>query len=503
MTHQALTYLLQSRENRGKQDHFTRDVILCGLVLWLVIILVALRHVADASFVRGSAQVVLSMVSTFLIISLPVRQLQRDSAIHASLYGGRCYDEVLGTMISPREIVDQIAFHSVTRCLRSSAPWVALIAGLWCLSAPQWFLQVLLFALAWFPVAAAFILPTSYLAQQLAIYNSQLKSGAASSLFDSVFALVTAGPMGLLILSGLVALVLQYFTLVLAFALAYLVFGVLVSRALATTGIERLPKLNESVQALSRKWLGVRRNPCVVSWSQNPIVVRERARDAGRIPGHFLGALIFQAPLFFTGLLFAWCFDGQEGAFRDDPGSFSTILILCGLVQFVLASRRASGAIVGEVVSQTIEPMQNTRLHAREFLFGWLQVAALPRMVENVLIFLPVYYAFGAASVPIGLAILSGLLFVTTPVVGAALGLLASYAINREKAAKAHSDLMMTTLFGWFVVSTVGQFAISDVPLQDLGGAWVGSYWCAVLLLYYAAVFSCSMARTLQKIEIR
>ncbi len=494
MTHQPLTYMLQSRENRGRKDHFVRDVMLCGLVTWLAIVLLSMGRVDDLAFVTGTGLFVLSLISMFLVVALPMRQLQKDAALHASLFGGRCYDEVLGTRVRSTEIVDQIALHSVTRCLQASARWVALIAILWCLLSPGWALQVLLGAVAWFPLVAAFVLPTSYLAQQLTIYNSQLKNGAAGSLIDSLLSLATVGPMCLLLLVAFIASMFHNFPLTFASCLAYLTLGILVSRRMAIAGIERLPKVRERVQALSRRWLGVRRNPFVFAWSQNPIVVRERARDAGRIPGHFLGALIFQAPLFFAGLLFAWYFDAHEVAFISDSGPFYSVLFLFGLVQFVFASRRASGAIVSEVVSQTMEPMQNTRLHAREFLFGWLQVAAVPRMFENVLIFIPLYYAFGAKSISVGMAALCGLIFVALPMVGAALGLLASYAINREKAARAHSELMMATLFGWFAVASVAGATMSEPT---------GWLWCAVFFTYAAGIFCLCMAQILRKIEIR
>lgn len=501
MTHQALSYMLQSREARAPRDPFVVNLLLYGLAFWLFLQVFGLRHWPDFSYVKGTGQFVLSLISLFLVISLPMRQLQKDAAVHASLYGGRCYDEVLGSLLRPREIVDQIAFHSVTRCLRSNARWVALIAGLWLLLMPGWFLHLVLAAVAWFPVTAIFVLATSYLAQQLTIYRAQLNKGLAGSFLDSLLALVTSAPMVLSLLFAFFAVLCQYLTLAFAFSLAYVILGVVVSRALAIGGIERLPGASQTVQRLNRRWLGSRRNPWVFTWSQNPIVVRERARDAGRIPGHLLGALIFQAPLASTGLFLTGLFHYNDALALSDVGTFYGCLGLVGCLQLLLASHRASGAIVGEVVSQTMEPMQNTRLHAREFLFGWLQVAAVPRVAENLVILIALYFLFGTSASPLT-AIPYALAFLLTPIVGAALGLWASYAPSREKAAKAHSNLLTGTLFGWYVVYCFASLFLS-ARTNVLESEYAGVVWCGILLLYGIFVVGFARTQILHKIEIR
>ena len=484
-----IDYLLRTRTGRSGPDTFVRNTVLIGLIVWLALSGLSFfaYHKVEVDVVRGFATGLLFLVTAVVMLTLPLRQVQKDAAVHTSFYGGRCYQEILGSLIRPREILDQIAWHSARTYVRTSTPWAALIAGLWILAQPSLAVYFLQGLLLWIPGSTLFVWATSYPAQQFAIYNSQARDGLVASLGETLVRMVTAVPVGLCLLVAWIALINGKYAVMAGCLLGYLCLTMLMCRQVAATGIERLPDLRHKVSEFSRRWLG-RRNRYVLAWSDNPIVVRERRRDAGRVPGQLLGALLWQFPLAGAVLLLAGsAFTEIRPA--EYAGAIDGILILCGGVQMCLASRRCSGAIVAEVESQTLESMQNTRLHARELVSGWLQVGTYPRLLESVVILAGLMLLSDGAVAPS-----SALAFLLAPGLGAALGLAASCAANRQNASRAQSESMTLAVFGYFVLVFVYVVVRPE--------SWTIP-WSLLLVLYMVAVFCFAMNGLLRKIEIR
>ena len=483
----AVDYLLQRRASR-ERDPFARNMMLLGGLAWLLLTAMAMKanDSVDPGIPLGVGLVILGILTLTLAISIPLRQIQKDSQLHASLHGGRCYQEILGSLLTPTEMVDQIAWHSAHTYLRASAPWTALLTALWAVGVPAHGLQTMLIGVLWWPLSTLFVWSSSYLAQQFCIYNSQLKEGFVRSVGDSLVGLVVGVPTGLALLATWVCLINGRLGLALFFGLLYLLFTRGLSRAVASAGIERLPHLRQRLQTISRFWLG-RRNRFVWAWSENPIVVRERRREAGRIPGQWLGALLFQLPL--ASLTALVLLNLPAGPPDDYPVLCSFVMVTLGALQILRASHRCSQAIVAEVEHQTLESMQNTRLHAREYLSGWLQIGALPLVLENLLIALMLATA---GPLPPANFLIHSLVFCLAPVVGASLGLAASYASNRQAAARRYSEFLCLAAFGLGVASVASCF----LPTELIPS------WPALLLIYGVTTFTLALRHLLSNIEI-
>ncbi|CAN0323596.1 unnamed protein product, partial [Phaeothamnion confervicola] len=345
MQSDSLAYLLQTRDARRERDRFPEKMFAIAAIAWLAVflLLVALAplHCGLGEAARMVACTILIPVTAMVLIGLPLRQVTKDASIHASFFGGNCYQEILGTLLRPRDILDQIARHSIRQGLKQSSPWVGLSALLWTILCPVGFFKILLAVILWAPLTALFIFGCTYMAQELAIWNSQLKDGLLNSLGAMVLGSLTVAPF---VVAGLVA---------------------------ATCLCNREYEAAATAALLGRKIVGHRRNPWVPIWSQNPIVVRERTRDASRMPGGLLGALVFQLPLFFSTLLLMLPLACDATVNHD---LYWFLMVIGSIIQSTRAGRRCTGAIVGEIENKTLESMLNTRLHAREYVRGWLEV---------------------------------------------------------------------------------------------------------------------------------
>jgi hypothetical protein len=466
-----------------------RNALLVGAGIWLVLVLLSfLAHQFSLEATYALGMGLLVCVTGLLIVTVPLRHVHKDASIHASFYGGRCYPEILGTLLKPVDIVDQVAWHSARSYLRASAPSTLLITVLWLLMRPSLAPQVLGFVAAWIPVSTLLVWASSYLAQQFSIYQSQLKDGLVASLSESLVGTLTAAPVLLLFLVGLVALMVGNLWLTLGCFLIYVLYTTMVCRKVAALGIERLPFLRHKMSQVGRRWLG-RRNRYVPAWSDNPIVVRERHRDAGRIPGQLPGALLFQFPLAgcMALLLAAGLSEPQYANPEEQSNLGYGLLVTCGAIQWLRAGQRSSTALVAEIESQTMEPMQNTRLHARELVWGWLQVASVPCLLESTLILLLLQGAFnGPISLP------ASLTFLFLPVLGASQGLVASFARNRQAAARRFSESLAVSVFGWAMVAWIATMFCNG---------WLVP-WATLMLLYCVVITLCAVYGMLRQIEI-
>lgn len=502
MQSDSLAYLLQTRDARRGRDRFPEKMFGIAAIAWLVmfLILVALppRHGGVGEAARIIACTILSPVTGMVLIGLPLRQISKDASIHASFFGGNCYQEILGTLLRPRDILDQIARHSIRQGLKQAAPWAALSALLWTVLFPAIFLKVLLAVVLWAPVTALFIFGCTYQAQELAIWNSQLKDGALNSLGATFLGAVTVAPF---VIAGIIAA----FSLgnddfaTATGALVVVALTIPLCRYVCVLGIERLPHVRLKLQQLGRKIVGHRRNPWVPTWSQNPIVVRERTRDASRMPGGLLGALAFQLPLFFGSLLLVLPALGDPQVSQD---LYWFLIAVGSIIQSTRAGRRCTGAIVGEIENKTLESMLNTRLHAREYVRGWLEVATVPLLIENLLILVPILAVSSKAN-PYFLLV-STAIFLISPLVGASVGLYSSVAKNREQASRRFSEVAGTSVLVWLIVSFVNAVVINMNEYSARAAFQAAEHylWPVVFLLYIAAVGTICWKLMLRRIEI-
>jgi len=482
-----LDYLLATRQARAGKDQFAGRVTLGLAVGWMV--LVALGAYGAG---RLDAEVMLAMgwfclfIATFTLgLGLPFREIQRGAALHASLHSGRCYQEILGTLIRPGEILDQIAYHCTRTFLLASAPWALGYALMWAVLSREP-AHVLILCGSWLVGSSLFVWSTSYLAQQFTIVNSQFKGGFITSVGETAVGLAVSTPSCVCFLVSLVALMMNNIPVFWVGFLAYVGVTAALSRWVAAAAIEKLPHLCEKVSQLGRSWFRGR-NRWVFNWSSNPIVVRERQRDSGRIPGGLLGALILQGPLACLTLVgFSMLLPAvAQSRHGDDYVLTYSLMGLVGMIQLSRACRRSCGAIVGEVEKQTLESMQNTQLQAREYIRGWLEVAAVPLTLENLAILLCLCLLS-----PPSLVATANFLFL--PWLGAAVGLASSCELRREAAVKRYSETTAGSLVGFGVICG----AIS----------WYWPHWQApwggLFLTYCLVVFALSIRNLLSRIQI-
>lgn len=495
MTENPMFYLLDSKQARDHElSYEARAFAMTGLGLVVLWVLSGLYFAAFegmngyTQFAYGCLQFLAYPLAVAILVGGPLRQLQSDASIHASLLNGRCYSEILGTLARPSALVDGVARYSA-RAVLAGWKWPLAVALVGMLAGAPPLVMVVAF-LVWLPTVTLLTWSGSYLAQQLSMWNTQLRDSNLGTLADLMAGLTTAVPAAFSLLTALITTFWLPAVGVPAL-LIYLGFTVGLARYLCLVGLERLPGLHSRVEQAGRKLLGTRRNPYIRPFSQNPVVARECQRDAARIPLGLFGWLFFRHNVVWLFCLLL-CLMGAPANAIQSQEFFWLLLTGLAFIQAMRAARRTLGAVVTELEQKTFDALQTTNLRHTEYVDGWLAIGTVPVWLQNLVLSVPLVGLAVQGQVAPDQALLAWLAMMLMPAFGAALGLYASVASSRAEThqrlsnAVVFSGVLGSVLFVWLAMQTI----------QTISGTMVALFICTFLTLGFFAARQQVVAQT-------
>jgi hypothetical protein len=370
------------------------------------------------------------------------------ASLHQSLLLKERYQDLLGSSLTPRLLVDQIAYFTIRKCfLETLKPMARLGCALalchilgktQSLDAFLWSLRYSLYLLGG---SAVFLLPVTYLCQHWSVLMHFQRNLTSICQVVGLFGLCVFG-------FGLSESSHPWLSLFVGWVVAVVAF-----RYLAIWVAQEVPRLQQ-LGGSQRRLMRFRNNHWILSWSENPVIFRERARQSRQVPFGPLGAVVFDLPMVsFFGLMVVAI--GISGSSYDNLWIFGVPL---GIVQTMRAARSSSLAAVSEVVHRTLEATSLTSLTAAVFQRGWLELVAVPLLIENILVIVCLG-GFGLAChgwnelTTIGLNF-TVLLLLLGPLFGAIIGFYVSCAANLE-LQKTKASNVSGSLIGLFFGSAI------------------------------------------------
>ncbi len=449
------------------------------------ILLLLGREASAASFVLW--------VGLGMLVALPWYHFRVDLAVLVSLRRGRCLEEILGTGLEARRIVDTLACFGLRSLFRIGVPvgLVLLLGTPLAGSLPgTWWaflrdpLHSALLVPVWLALVGIVFSVGSYAAQAMVLFSrGGERPGPATlavtlALFVPATSLVGAG-VG-------VALGAEGPTLVPA--LGWTLAGALVwvgflGRRLSIWGLEH--------PAALERWnrnSAPRRNRWIRPWNDNPIVAREVTRLSAAIPLGVLGLLLVRA---FPAAIQAQAF-WLLTALPEHSRTLAFWIGVAGIgwYAWLRASSRTSAALAQEREAQTLEPMIQSGLTRRDFVSGWLQVVCAPLYLELALtgglvlmvaLSFPEVLSGDAHGIPgtldLGSALLALLALAAMPLAGAWTGLAVSAAsTTRREAWGRNIGATFSSLGVWLVVWGLSTTLLTVLTLA-LGLEFQPSVW--------------------------
>ena len=427
--------VLMSTRAQGKARHRVFKLS-CGLSLFFALL---------AALMFGPRGGYFSGVVTLWILPLLIALV--DARFLATFRAAGALEELQQTRLTASDMVDGTVAQSLRWSIQPLLKAQALfLVGALLLSRPG--LDRLLLvqkALMWAPIAVFLFWIFGYMAQMVAAYGD----GGGSGMTSAALAPLCILPLAFALLAGAFGTPLQKAAVYITAALAV---GV-VSRLLAVWAAGRGQQFAKSVAAAKQAKRAGARNTHLRPWSDNPIVVRECARDAARVGGGWLGYFAERymlalccAVIPVSALLFA-----VELGIRIPQGARSSGLWLAfaGLYFLVHPTRtagRISTALVEEREKGTLESLAVTPLGREEFVDGWAEVGWRPRYQENLLAVPLLFFLGHWCGVSWALLILVSMLYFINSVAGAYLGFaLGTWAPSRSESS---GDFGVIVVFG-------------------------------------------------------
>ncbi len=425
---------------------------------------------AAVKMFRGMLPVCFWFYALWVMWIFPTSICWYYASLHQSLLLKERYEDLLGSSLTPRVLVDQIAYFSLRKCLLEIMMPMARLGCALALchilgkeQSVDAFLSSLGYGAYMLGASAAFLLPLTYLCQHWSVLMHFQRNLTSCCQVVGLFGLCVFG-------FGLSESSHPWLTLFVGWVVAVVAF-----RYLAIWVSREVPWLKQ-LGGSQRRLMRFRNNRWIFSWSENPVICRERARQSRQVPFGPLGAMAFDLPM--AGLFgLAILAVGLSSSSYDHLWIFGVPL---ALIQTMRGARNASLATVSEVVHRTLEATSLTSLTAAVFQRGWLELVAVPLLVENGLVALCLG-GFGWASWneenAIGFSTVL-LLLLLGPLVGAILGFYVSCTASLE-AQKTKASNVSGSLIALFFGSTI---VIAAQPLLGFcvmcGGAVLGVYYC-------------------------
>ena len=355
----ALAYLL---DKRSRVDLWQSWMAPClyGAAAVPVLVLCALW---------GRFDVYWPIVGATLAFALPLARALADSGLMHSLLVGGGLDEVRQTRLSSAEIVDGLAAASLRRQLCTApVPLAVAYVGLAC----QYGAGRALGLLGLWLLATLLATAMASYATQSSLARSHCSPGVPTSWSGLEVLLatwlvfwgltLTDGSCWLRLIDGLMAVVLFL-------------------RQLRRSAIHDFTHIDLSTPAQTIASQGLQRRWQIRPWSDNPIVVRECAREAGSYRFGVWSYLWQRGAFFGMGACFFFL-TVWAGNVEEALGCWSLLLLLALVVQVGRAGLRVSRAISDERDRGSFEAVMISRLRPEEFVDGWAQVGYRPRATE-------------------------------------------------------------------------------------------------------------------------
>ncbi|MBI3925556.1 MAG: hypothetical protein HY319_08455 [Armatimonadetes bacterium] len=295
----------------------------------------------------------LRVAAITLLLLFPCLQAYADAAQLASLRSGQILEEVLTTRTRTVELVDGVVLHSLREALAPALAVSAVLIPVELLRGdPGW----CLFAVLW---PGLFFLMTATSGYLLSSCAAGLPSTGAVE--DERWNLLTLA-LAWIWLVGWMPLYLLGVALWLRFIRS--------CRSSAALALASEPQS----QAAAEPRGTASSNPWIRPWNDNPIVIRECAREARRTSG---GLLKFLGVRFGLGVLVA-----GFGLLLPGPPEPVLVILCLAMLQSLRAACLMVSSVVGEREKRTLEPLALSQLSAEEFVDGWCQLAWRPLLVE-------------------------------------------------------------------------------------------------------------------------
>ncbi len=456
------------------QRRHDRDVL--GLTLMVSLGICVAAGLLLGWLVKPWMGLVATALSSLLVV--PFVRAQGDSTILSQFLHGGSYDEIRTTRLTAWEMLDAITCHSMLCVLRLS-PWLALVGiGLtWLNSPPGWVRYGALgLAVAWLPAMVLASWAQAYLSQMMAVlsHSSWPSSAALGAVLACVLPGVLTAPWVLVLFlheqtaSAVLLLLAGCFWMA---GLARLLAGLALERGVPE-GWAQKPEACPPAADGTPSNLPLWPRP----WSDNPIVVRECAREAGRSPAGVasvlaatlgLGvALVYLIPAVSYGLF--------HGRLLASPLYWYVVLGFLFLLQPTRAASRITGAIAEERDKRTLEALAVTPLGREDFITGWIQIGCFPRLLELAVAAPGLLILGSKAGVPVDLIALGLFLTAVNVWAGAMIGLALGLWATSRRHAIGDMAVFVYVLFGATVTLALTNGTVWLAALGVLGLALWG-----------------------------
>jgi len=368
------------------------------------------------------------------MLALPAYALQRDLSTLVALRRGRALEEILLSGLEPSEIVDAVATASLGSLLRSGGP-VALVLAVF-IPVFEWPLLLV----AWLPLACLAQWAGAYLLQFLILRRGRLSLHAFGPTLVACWLAWLQPPLCLLILPAAL-------------------WALYSARSLAIASLaSQDPPVRRSFQS----------RPRLLWRTENPILARELARRP--VGWRQLIVTICLALLWPFLFLSYW----------------SQALAAIVLLNFLRSSFRTLSAIVAEREALTWESVLQTGLGPGRLAFGWICLAGVPLILEQLPLCFTVLLRWpGASHVAFGYCLMLNVSIAA----GASTGLYVSALSNTRSDASSRlfAGILMATVI-WAVAWGTGAslfYLLSNYDLIDVDGDWCSMWvtenlpwWC-------------------------
>lgn len=467
-----MVLLLDSRRARRGLDRYLLASILFSLLagVGLSVVLSPLTGVAVAGIC--------------LLALFPFFRAQADASAIVSFRNGGGMEDIRQTKLSPWDMLDGTTYHTMHKILYPGLSMGVIMVCLTVALSPNSFVlwSAMPLALAFFPAMVLVVWAQAYFAQMMAAWT--LDNEATTLQFTAVstviLPVVLAFPLALSNFSNGRALAGALVLILSTFWVACL------SRLFAGFGLSRGDQVHRVFNKVRQEMLT--RNETIKPWNDNPIVMRECARDAGRVGGGAAGAWAHYNWMAVLLAVVPTCVLMSVRAETTDTVLLSEwTWVLCFCVYYILqparAASRISGAMTEERERRTLESLAVTPMTIQEFVDGWAEVGWFHRIRENRLAAPAFLLMAWLCGFPVTLAIaLMPLLFINSIMgsyLGFAIGVLAP---NRQESG-----------------GDVAVFLTLGVSLAIAAGFIYNGYtWLAALLWLYGISFLCLyLARSL------
>ncbi len=463
----AMVMLLEARSGRRGADRFLLASAILALVagVGMGVLLDPLTGVGVAS--------------VCLLLLFPFFRTQADASALVSFRNGGGLEDLRQTRLTPLEIVDGTAYHCLTNMVRPAQWLTVILVALVVAFAPNPASLTIAVsaAVAFFPAIILVVWAQAYFAQMMSAWthNNEATGIQFTAVAVVLLPVVSVFPLGLAHLSrGSAVLGVMVF-------IFSCIWVATISRLGATMGLAEGDQVQRAITKVRKEFLT--RNEAIQPWNDNPIVMRECARDSGQVPGGQMGAwvhynaLALVAAALPTGVALVMIGgDSPRAETFVHPYGWYSLMVVFFVAQAARAAARISLAMTEEREKRTLESLAVTPMSIKEFVDGWAEVGWWRRVGESGRAAVCLAVLGWLCGVPTSIIFCLLPLLLLNPIVGAYLGFAVGVmAPNRQESG-----------------GDVAVFLTSGVSLGIAAGFLYNGYaWVVPTLWLYGMAFLC------------